>query len=222
MRSGRNDLGGEQTRRPERKEMFAASKITPARSRDSRDEAGSRPTPFLGKADDTEEETGRCTPWDRRGMGPSIRGRIRRDNVGKLPWAAGAEYNLQRLFERGSRPKEERAQGEWHMTPYERGLWGNALRGDGSHISPIEVTPSWAKGLRALGGFSVRVGGRLDKTGATPMLAGRRGWGQTGKGGSVYGPAFKLLLRLGRPTEDSQGFKPDPICGLQKYVAASG
>jgi hypothetical protein len=41
--------------------------------------------------------------------------------VGKLPLAAGAENNLQGLFERGSMPKEERAQGEWHMSPYERG-----------------------------------------------------------------------------------------------------
>ena len=120
-------------------------------------------------------------------------------------------------------PKEERAQGEWHMSPYERGLGGNALRGDGIHISPMEVTPSWAKGLRALGGFFVRVGGRLDKTGATPMLAGRRGWGQTGKRRGVYGPAFQLLLRLGRPTEESQGFKPDPgNLAVRDYRGAYG
>ena len=55
----------------------------------SRVEAGSRPTPLLGKADDREEGTGMCTPWDRRGMGPGIRGKIRRDNVGKIPVAAG-------------------------------------------------------------------------------------------------------------------------------------
>lgn len=54
------------------------------------------------------------------GTGSSIQGKIFRDNVGKLPWAAGAEYNLQGLFERGSMPKEERAQREWHMSPYER------------------------------------------------------------------------------------------------------
>jgi hypothetical protein len=66
----------------------------------SRVEAGSRPTPLLGKADDTEEETGRRTPWDRRGKGPGIRGRIRRDNVGKIPLAAGAGSDLQRLLKR--------------------------------------------------------------------------------------------------------------------------
>ncbi len=64
-------------------------------------EAGSRPHLRWGKADDTGEETGTRTRWDRRGTGSSIQGKIFRDNVGKLPWAAGAEYNLQGLFERG-------------------------------------------------------------------------------------------------------------------------
>jgi hypothetical protein len=43
----------------------------------------------LGKADDAEEETGKCTLRDRRGKGPGIRGKIRRDNVGKIPWQQG-------------------------------------------------------------------------------------------------------------------------------------
>jgi len=30
------------------------------------DETGSRPKKGLGKADDIEEETGKCTRWDRR------------------------------------------------------------------------------------------------------------------------------------------------------------
>ena len=34
------------------------------------------------------------------------------------------------------------------------------------------------------------------------------------------GIVFSIML--GRPTEDSRGFKPDLICGPQKYVAASG
>jgi len=54
-----------------------------------------------GKADDAEEETGICTPRNRRGRGPGTQGRIRRDNVGKVPLAAGAGSNLQRLLERG-------------------------------------------------------------------------------------------------------------------------
>jgi hypothetical protein len=40
-------------------------------------EAGSRPRPLWGKADDLGEETGRCTRWDRRGRGAGIRGKIR-------------------------------------------------------------------------------------------------------------------------------------------------
>jgi hypothetical protein len=43
----------------------------------------------MGKADDKEEETGMSTPWDRRSKGPGIWGKIRRDNVGKVPLAAG-------------------------------------------------------------------------------------------------------------------------------------
>jgi hypothetical protein len=54
-----------------------------------------------GKADDVEEETGRCTPRNRRGRGPGTQGRIHKDNVGKIPSAAGAGRNLQRLHERG-------------------------------------------------------------------------------------------------------------------------
>jgi len=38
---------------------------------------------------------------------------------------------------------------------------------------------NWAKGLRTLGGFHRQRGGRLDKTGATPVLAWKRGCGQT-------------------------------------------
>ena len=54
-----------------------------------------------GKAVDVKEETGSCTPRDRRDRGPGIQGRIGRDNVGKVPPAAGAGRNLQSLLERG-------------------------------------------------------------------------------------------------------------------------
>src|SRR5215475_287887 len=65
MLSGRNDLGGEQTWRPEHQGISASSKHGLARSRYSQDEnAGSRPILCLGKADDIVEVTGestRCT-----------------------------------------------------------------------------------------------------------------------------------------------------------------
>jgi hypothetical protein len=193
MRSGRDDLGGEQTWRPEHYEISAASKHGSASCRESRSKAGSRPHLRWGKADDTGEETGRRTRWDRRGTGSSIQGKIFRDNVGKLPWAAGAAYNLQGLFERGSMPKEERAQGEWHMSPYERGPGGNALGGDGHDVSPMEVTPTLGKGAQDTWRFPRQWGGRLDKTGMTPTLAGRRGRGQTRDGRGAYDPAFQPL-----------------------------
>src|SRR5215467_13963023 len=101
VRSGRNDLGGEQTCRPEHYEISASSKTTLRESRDSWDTRGKPTHVFLGKADDTVEETGESTRWDRRGRGSSIQGKTFRANVGKLPWAAGTAYNLQRLFERG-------------------------------------------------------------------------------------------------------------------------
>src|SRR5215472_18416726 len=41
----------------------------------SRKEAGSRPKRLVGKAADTDEETGRCSLWDRRGTGSSISGK---------------------------------------------------------------------------------------------------------------------------------------------------
>jgi hypothetical protein len=62
-----------------------------------------------GKADDTDEVTGISSLWDRRGMGPSIRGKIRRDNVGIIPVAAGAGSNLQRLLERGQKAEVEKS-----------------------------------------------------------------------------------------------------------------
>jgi hypothetical protein len=70
----------------------------PARSRNSRDKCGKPTHVSLRKADDTVEATGESTRWYRRGRGSSIQGKIFRDSVGKLPWAAGTAYNLQRLF----------------------------------------------------------------------------------------------------------------------------
>ena len=86
--SGRNDLGGEQTGRPEHKGMSAAWKTLPLRNR-SAGQAGSRPTLELGKADDAEEETGTSTLWNRRSMGPGIAGKIRRITSGRSRWQQG-------------------------------------------------------------------------------------------------------------------------------------
>jgi hypothetical protein len=104
---GRSDQGGEQTERPEHKEMTATSK-NPHRC-----EVAERSTRY---ADPCSFGEGRCCggsnrqeqPANRRGRGPGILGRTGRDNVGKIPLAAGAGSNLQRLLERG----KSRSRGE--------------------------------------------------------------------------------------------------------------
>jgi hypothetical protein len=55
----------------------------------SRKEAGSRPKRLLGKAADTDEETGICSLWDRRGTGSSISGKIFRITSGRSRWQQG-------------------------------------------------------------------------------------------------------------------------------------
>jgi hypothetical protein len=57
MRSGRNDLGGEQTRRPEHKGMSAAP-INAPRKVVFAGRSGKPTHTLLGKAEATEEETG--------------------------------------------------------------------------------------------------------------------------------------------------------------------
>jgi hypothetical protein len=81
-RSGGDDLGGKQTWRSEHKGISAASKTTRHKVVYA-GEAGSRPNDFLGKADDTKEETGKRTSWDRRGRGSGIQRKILRITSGK-------------------------------------------------------------------------------------------------------------------------------------------
>ena len=61
----------------------------------SRKEAGSRPKRLLGKAADTDEETGICSLWDRRGTGSSISGKIFRITSGRSRWQQGLEATCQ-------------------------------------------------------------------------------------------------------------------------------
>jgi hypothetical protein len=110
-RNGGSDLGGEQTWGPEHSEMAAVSKKRSVVKSFDGDTREADLDSERGKADDVEEETGMCTPRNRRGRGPGTQGRIHRYNVGKVPLAAGAGSNLQRLHERGlgrSRGRAER------------------------------------------------------------------------------------------------------------------
>jgi hypothetical protein len=63
------------------------------------------------------------------------------------------------------------------------------------------------KGAQDTWRFARQWGGRLDKTGVTPMLAGRRG--KLGTEGAYTTQRFNVS-HLERPTEESRGFKPDP------------
>src|SRR3954451_2763102 len=58
-----------------------------------------------------------------------------------------------------------------------------------------------------------------------PAQRHNRSGGEAGgnqNGGGVYGPAFKPLRNLGRPSEESQGFKPDPgNLAVRDYRGAS-
>src|ERR1043166_3345820 len=114
-RSGRSDLGGEQTCGPEHQGMTAASKSAPY---------GSRCTVHSGAPTRSERGEGRCREGrnghvhltSRRGRGPSTQGQIRRDNVGKVLLPAGADSNLHRPPVRGYYRGSGRGE-DWRMSP---------------------------------------------------------------------------------------------------------
>ena len=157
-RSGRSDLGGKQTRGPERKGMTAAPKESPMLKSLHGIDANRRPVHNVGKAVVLWEETDKCTT---RGAGVGVQAsgeRVAEVNVGKGPFPAGTCNNLQRL---SAEPKGEGGGRIWvrHMSPYERRRRGNALRGSavGRRCPGAGNTVLQAKGLWALGG-SKRVG----------------------------------------------------------------
>jgi hypothetical protein len=61
----------------------------------------------VGKADDTAEETGKSTLWDRRGMGSSIQERFSEITSGGSVGQQGL-VNLRRLLQRWKTEVEER------------------------------------------------------------------------------------------------------------------
>ncbi len=79
-----------------------------------------------------EGRNGRVHLTGRRGIGPSIQGRTRRDNVGKGHLPAGADSNLQRPAKRGN-AEVGRRDLVWRMSQYEQRRRGNALRGGVRH-----------------------------------------------------------------------------------------
>src|SRR5262245_22803246 len=79
---------------PEHNEMSAAPKFLARRK--SLAAATREADPFYSRERPTTQgKKGKRTMRYRRVRGPSIPGRIRRDNVGKMPLAAGSGHNLQ-------------------------------------------------------------------------------------------------------------------------------
>ena len=73
--------------------------------------------------------------------------------------------------------KEERAQWEWHRSPWERRPRGNALGGDDKQLSPA-ATPKLGKGAQDTWRFPRQCGvAGLIKPAQRHTLAGRRGRG---------------------------------------------
>src|ERR1700682_461775 len=136
----------------------------------SRNKTGSRPIVSWGRPMTSGKKQVRALDGTRRGRGPGIWGKICRDRVGKKPLAAGAGSNLQRLSDRGEKPKEGRARGVWRMSPYEQGTGSNVLGGGGSRLPLGGNTDCGQRDSGYLAVSNVSVGGRLDKTGA---VAGR-------------------------------------------------
>jgi len=94
-------------------------------------------------------------------MGPSIRGKIRRDNVGKIAWAAGAGSNLPRLLEQGSRRRTGEPKGigarvgmseDGGATPSE----------EAEHVFPMHELPTSGKGTLDTWRFHRQRGGRTQ------------------------------------------------------------
>src|SRR5215472_16794254 len=91
------------------------------------------------------------------------------------------------------------------------------------HISPMKVTPKLGKGaqdtwrlrwLRAAG--LIKPAYRDDGSGEARLWANQNGRG-------VYGPAFKPLQTLGRPTEEMPRFQTGPgNPAVRDYRGASG
>ena len=88
---------------------------------------------------------------------------------------------------------------------------GVTLSQETDHVSPAEVNPSWAKRLRTLGGLSGYLGGRLDKTGDTQLMAlGDEAVGKLGVAGVYTNQRLSLSTTWEGPRLICRGFKPDP------------
>ena len=163
-RSGRGDLGGEQTRRPERKEWRRSRKTSRTKSlcgaiREADPWAG------FGEGRRCRGSNRQMHPTTRRDQGSSILGKTCRDNVGKNRFPAGARSNLQGPPEISV---DTRSPGE--------GTWfgARARRSDEEGVTPFEVVldvtltrVTLVSGKGALGTWRSACGQRRPVGGAT-------------------------------------------------------
>ena len=169
---------------------------------------GKKPTRLLqGKADDAGEETGKCTLRYRRGRGPGILGRIRRDNVGKIPLAAGAGHNLQRLLKRGTTEGEKRGMGLAHESVRATKEGQRPLR---RRATPPrrQVRAPWQRGSGHLA-VSKPAGFPDTEPGYNHVRNETRLWANHERR-SVCVPALKTSPSVGRLTGERPGFQTGP------------
>ena len=120
--------------------MSAASKIVSTKSCIV-DQSGKPTQPPKGKADDIGEVNRCMHPMGPPGQGTRQPRKDSQNNVEKIPMAAGASSNLQRLLKRGEEPKQRRANGIGtcaHRSE-DRGVTSSQETG---HVSLTEVTPT--------------------------------------------------------------------------------
>src|SRR6266852_8443172 len=130
MHSGRDDLGGEQTWRPEHYEISAASKSDPRAvvSRGAKREAdpifpGGRPmTPGKKQVSALGGTAGVRDPASRE--------RCSEITSGSSRGQQGLRTTCKDSSNEAQRRRRREPKGEWHMSPYERGLGRNDPRRD--------------------------------------------------------------------------------------------
>ena len=146
---------------------------------------------------------------------------ILRDNVGKLPWAAGTGTTCQDSSNEAKCRSRREPNGSGTLARRSDDERGNALGGDGTHI-PNGGNTEVGQGAQDTWRRPRLYGGRLDKTGATPRRCQEARLEANQRGGGVYGPAFKPL-QAWEGLRKKQGFKPDPgNLAVRDYRGASG
>ena len=162
------------------------------------------PLAELGEGRRREGRNGHVHLSDHRGTGPSIQGRIRRDNVGKGHRPAGAGSDLQRPAKRGMTEGGGREL-VWRMSPYELRKRRNVLRrGAGRHACSGN-----ARGRQRGSGHLAVPGGPPDvEPGMVAPRSGNESGSKPTRGG-VYVGQHLSLTRVGKAPGGKSRSEPD-------------